>query len=215
MDASPGTWLNLPDLLAGVILLVGLAGGIHRGLSGEVSRLVSLTIAVLTAWFLSPSLIPLLESRLAWPAHQLGLAAFVGVFLAAYAVCKLIRFVLHTILDVSFRGPVEWAGGGLLGLARYAVVVVLLFLLAGALPSATVQHHLSHSRIHPLVERHVRPLYDDLAEEVPLLQPPPGGATNLYQDLQPLNWDVTDPIRELLGPEPPSDNLLEEDLTPP
>lgn len=215
MDFTSGTWINLPDLLAGAILLVGLAGGIHRGLSGELSRLASLIIAVVAAWFLSPALVAPLDTRLDWHPNQLALAAFVVVFAAAYLACKLMRFVLHTLLDVSFRGPVEWLGGGLLGLARYAVVVVLLFLLAGALPSATVQNHLANSRLHPLVERHVRPLYNDLADEVPLLQPPPGNGTNLYQDLQPLAWDLVNPIRERLAPDPPPGDATDVETDPP
>lgn len=190
MDTAAYPWLNLPDLIAAGLLLVGAIGGLRRGLSGELSRLVALVLSFAAAWYGHAALIPHLGARLAWSADALAVASFASVFFGVYAVLKLVRFAVHTILDISFRGPIERVGGVALGLFRYALAVALLFLLAGQLPSRTVAEQLETSRVYALVQTHLQPKYDALAEDYPILRRPENGSETLYEDLQSEPWDA-------------------------
>ena len=74
-------WWSLPDWIAGGILLVGLLGGIRRGLSGELSRLLALVLSFSGAWHFHRLAVPLLQSRLDWGEDALRLTSFVSIFL--------------------------------------------------------------------------------------------------------------------------------------
>lgn len=185
-------WSTLPDWIAGGILLVGLLGGIRRGLSGELSRLVALVLSFSGAWYFHRQAVPFLQSRLDWGEDALLLTAFLSIFLLLYLVLKVIRFAVHTILNITFRGPLESVGGALLGLLRYSLVVVVLFLIANQVPSETVRTQLADSRIHQLIQEHFQPAYDSLAETFPILKSSPSESDELYQDLAPQPWDALD-----------------------
>lgn len=185
-------WWSLPDWIAGGILLVGLLGGIRRGLSGELSRLLALVLSFSGAWHFHHLAVPLLQPRLDWGEDALRLTSFVSIFLLLYLVLKVIRFAVHTILNITFRGPLEYVGGALLGLLRYSLVVVMLFLIANQVPSERVRTHLADSRMHHLIQEQFQPAYDSLAETFPILKSSPAASDELYQDLAPQPWDALD-----------------------
>ena len=175
MDTSVS--FNFVDAVVAVILLVGLLGGLKRGLSGELSRLLMYVIAGYAAWkYAAPGANLVMEKSNATP-ERAYLIAFTGILAGSFVVMFLARTVLRNILDFAFKGKIERMGGAICGVAKSAVIASVLLLLAGMVPDPTVRRLVAeesfagrvvHDRLHPLL--------DVLREKVPGMENLPAGS---------------------------------------
>ena len=92
--------MNIIDILAGGLIAVGTVHGLMRGLSGELSALLSILVAfIFTAWFHSPlALWMVAHTRLDGRGAQT--LAFVTTIVAALVILLLVRFGLRRIMRV-------------------------------------------------------------------------------------------------------------------
>jgi len=176
------------DWIVGAFLIAGIAGGVRRGLSGELARALT-AAAGITAGILYAR--PLANGFPAlWNVEDRAATvfAFVLLFLAAYLVINVIRLSLARLISFRFKGPVEWAGGGIAGLVRAVAVATLLLLLLCLAPNDNLHRLVAQeSRAGRLVVHYARPLLDRVSTEIPTLQPPAAPSDELPLLPEPAN----------------------------
>lgn len=198
------TWqhFNLVDAIVVIFLIGGLVGGIRRGLSGELARMLIAAGCVATLVFYTRPVADWLVLRFpTWSTYVGYLVAVAACLLGAFAVLTAVRLLLARILNFSFKGPLEKGGGAVFGLLRSGAVAALLLLLLSLLPNDTLRTMISiESRIGNLVTVHLHPWYERLAAQVPELNlgapaPRDEADPDAYQPTE--SWEVpVGPVRK-------------------
>ena len=116
------------DYAAIGIMLLSLLLGLWRGLTYELLSLVGWPLAFLMSWQLAGKIEPLLpvgedDARVA--------LAYVLVFVATLLLWALLVWLLTQLIKAAGLGGMDSVLGGLFGLLRGAIVIVVLVLLAG------------------------------------------------------------------------------------
>lgn len=169
MDNLPQ--FNIVDIAALVVILLGVVRGLAHGLSGELARGVSAVVAVYGGWRLYRPLGVYLadHTRLSEPAAYP--AAFVLMLVGGYVAMRIVRLVVDALVDFSFKGRLEKAGGALLGVARALIVFGAFVAVMGIVPNSAVHRLFAEQSVFGrLVCRQAVPLYDRLAEKHPGLK---------------------------------------------
>lgn len=165
-------FFNVVDIAVGVVLLLGLIGGIRRGLSGELFRIISMVLAVVAGWKFAGEGADWLAGRTDWPPEDLTTPAFFGIIAASYIVLAIVRLALRLVIDFSFKGKLELLGGALLGLSRSLLLCAVLLLGTSLLPYPKVQEALAASVTGGWTRQYLRPAYDNFAARHPDLELP-------------------------------------------
>ncbi len=124
------TWLDYAVL---GVMAVSIAWGIWRGLVREVISLTGWVIAFLLANLLAGPLGELLPESISQPELRV-LLAFVGIFVLVLALGTLAGLLLSRILKAAGLGGLDRTLGALFGIARSALIVGALALVAGLTP---------------------------------------------------------------------------------
>ena len=165
---------NVVDGIAVALLLVGIADGARRGLSGEMATLAATAASGFAAWKFSGWARELILKNTGCTAEEATVAGVIAVFAAVFIALWIVRKSLAAMMNFNFKGKVERIGGALSGLVRYTIVTVGLLLLATFIPNDKVQKAVADDSVsgHFVLQR-VRPLYEDLSKKhgIPL---PPG-----------------------------------------
>lgn len=126
--------VNLIDGVVVLLLLAAMALGFHRGLSGELARLISVVAAFVVAWLAYRPLAlwvfehTRLEGR---PAQAVGFGLAVGL---ALVVMVLLRLLLKPLIKIVFAGALDRVGGILAGFVRMALTVAIVFMMVNSWP---------------------------------------------------------------------------------
>ena len=167
--------VNYVDIFAALVLLVGLLGGLKRGLSGELSRAAGYVIAFYAAWHFVQPAAEFLRNQTRIAADHSVLAAFIGILIAAFLISWGARVLLRNIMEFAFKGRIERVGGALCGLIKSAVIVAAAILMASFLPAGNfLNEEVQTSFSGRLVLDRVRPLYENLQQKMPGLNLPGG-----------------------------------------
>ena len=127
--------VNAVDIGALLVICLSTLRGFHRGLSGELAQLISVTVALIlglyardpfASWLLANTH---LASR---SAHALAFALVVtGVIIAAI----LLGFVFSRIMKIVFEESVDKPGGGFAGFVSGILIVALVFMIVTMWPN--------------------------------------------------------------------------------
>lgn len=178
------TWYGFNWVDAAVLLLLigGVVGGMRRGLSGELARVLIAAGCIAVVYRFSRPVADWLGTRYGTEPHLSHLASLVLLLLASYLGLTLVRIVLAALFSFSFKGRTERIGGGICGLLRSGFVVVLLLLLLSLLPHESIQRWVTEeSRVGRWVTARAYPWYQRLAEQVPELRLPEKKALELKE----------------------------------
>jgi len=132
MDSTPV--ISVIDIATAVLLLLNVAVGFYRGLSGELARLVGMAVAlVLAMQFYRPAgVFVLSHTRLAEkPAEAL---AYTLLFICAFLVSMLVRILLRKVMKVVFEQPFDKIGGCVAGLVRSSAFIFIVFVVMNMVP---------------------------------------------------------------------------------
>jgi uncharacterized membrane protein required for colicin V production len=202
------SWFTIPDACVALILILGLAGGLRRGLSGELFRLLTFGLGLFVAWKGADQAAAWLAARTEWDAAELRAVGFMSLFLLAYTLLSLLRHALNLFMGFSFKGALERVGGAVFGLARAVVFAAVALLAALLIPSEAVQEKLDASRTGIFARDHLLPAYTDWAAENPDLglpapvEPGEDGTIPPGQGLDMPAWEEM--LGPLIEPEPPA-----------
>ena len=154
MDALPT--LNVVDIVALGLIVIGGIQGFFRGLSGELARLIGSIIAFVAGvslhgpvgeWVLQNTR---LENQ---TAHAL---AFVATVVLAVLIMLELRLVIKRLIKVVFADGFDKTMGIIAGLARMSVIVCIIFLAMNLIPHDYLNRHFGEeSAIGSVVVRYV------------------------------------------------------------
>ncbi len=128
--------ISMFDWVIATILLLFLL----RGLCIGFVRQLAATIALVGSWWVASEYAGLVMPYMENVIHRPGAVFFIsfgGLFLLSALIFSLISQLLHKALEVNILGWANRMAGGLLGVARGALVIVLLYMLVAALLPAS------------------------------------------------------------------------------
>jgi membrane protein required for colicin V production len=118
------------DIIVLAILGVSILYGVFRGLVREVLALVAWVGAFLIANLFAPEAAKLLPEAMASEEIRL-LVSFVIVFIVVLVGLSVLAVLASKVVKIVGLGPADRVVGGVFGLARGVLVVMILVLLAG------------------------------------------------------------------------------------
>lgn len=118
------------DIIALVIIGISVVYGVFRGLVREVLALIAWVAAFLVASLFAPSAVNLLPRTMA-SEEILLLVSFVVVFIVTLVGFSVAAVLASKLVKVVGLGPADRVVGGVFGLARGLLLVMILVLLAG------------------------------------------------------------------------------------
>ena len=122
--------MTVIDIVVLAIVGISILFGVLRGLVREVLALVAWVAAFLLANLLAPDAAKLLPQAMASEEIRL-LVSFVVVFIVALVGLSVLAILASKVVKVVGLGPADRVVGGVFGLARGVLVVMILVLLAG------------------------------------------------------------------------------------
>lgn len=123
--------MNSFDYLMIVVLVAFIITGALRGFVLELLSLVLWPLAAFVAWLFADQGAVYFKSLVSDPQLRV-VAAFVSVFLVVFIIGSIIVYLIHKALPLRgmFRKP-NVVLGGLVGFVRGAIVILIVFLVAG------------------------------------------------------------------------------------
>lgn len=197
------TWhgFNLVDGIVLAMLLGGLIGGIRRGLSGELARVLVAAACVFVIYRYTRPFAEWIQGRHHFETHLALLLSVILLLIGTYAAATLIRMSLSSILNFAFKGKLERIGGALAGLIRSAIIAALLLVLASFLPLESARRTITEESVSGrFVSTHVAPWYDKMAEKIPELGMPQRAEEHWDEDAFQQKLDKWERENETLGP---------------
>ena len=127
--------MTIIDIAVLVIVTISVLFGVMRGLVREVLALVAWVAAFVAANLLTPEIAMLLPQAMGREEIRL-LVSFVGVFVVVLIGLSVLVILASKLVRIAGLGAADRVVGGVFGLARGVLVVLILVLLAGltALP---------------------------------------------------------------------------------
>jgi membrane protein required for colicin V production len=131
--------MTVIDIIVLAIIGVSVLIGVWRGLVREVLALVAWVAAFLLSNFLAPEAAKLLPRGMGSEEVRL-LVSYVIVFIIVLVALSVLAILASKLVKVVGLGPADRAVGGVFGLARGVLLVLILVLLAGltSLPRQSV-----------------------------------------------------------------------------
>lgn len=123
--------LNSFDYLMIVVLVAFAIVGAIRGFVLEMLSLVLWPLSAFIAWLFAEQVASYFQSLISDPQLRV-VAAFLAVFLIVFIVGTIVVYFIHRALPLRgvFRKP-NVLLGGLVGILRGAIVILIVFLVAG------------------------------------------------------------------------------------
>jgi membrane protein required for colicin V production len=121
------------DFVVLAILGVSFLLGLVRGLLKEVLSLVAYVLAFVAAIWWGPTVYGWLAHLITTPMLRMGIA-YVGVFILVLLGVGLINMTLSALIRKTGLSPADHGLGGMFGLARGLLIILILVALAGYTP---------------------------------------------------------------------------------
>ncbi len=142
--------MNALDSLSILICLAFLGLGVSHGLIKSVSSLVAIVVGLYGAKNLEPFISTILSA--VHIRNPKGLLGYLFVFFCIYIAVKIVLLVLRKVTKASGLSPIDRAFGGLLGLVKGIIAVVLICTVMQVfLPRDSAV--LTHSRLLPYTRK--------------------------------------------------------------
>lgn len=158
---------NMVDVVAAILLVIGVWRGFRRGLSGELAKLISLVVMMVAGWqFYQPLSERLGGTRLSSEGAQL--AAFLGTVIAAGLAMWLLWLVLRHLMEFKFKTPLEQIGGMAAGATRTLILFSIIVVCMALTPIPYFRRVFGEeSLLGSVIMRDAVPVYRQVAEENP------------------------------------------------
>ena len=122
--------MTIVDIAVLAIIGISIALGAFRGLVREVLALVAWVAAFLLSNFLAPEAVKLLPQGMGSEEIRM-LVSYVIVFIIVLVALSVVAILASKLVKVVGLGASDRVVGGIFGLARGVLVVMILVLLAG------------------------------------------------------------------------------------
>jgi uncharacterized membrane protein required for colicin V production len=167
------SYFHIVDIVAFILILVGLIRGLVKGLSGELAGLLGAAAAFAGAWYFYTPLGNFLIGKTRLSERASMAVAFVLALVGAYLAARILRLVLRNLMEFSFKGKIEKIGGLMAGGIRMAVVVTAFVLLVTLWPHEYLHRLFAEESVFGrFVFEKLGPVYEKIADEHPALKIP-------------------------------------------
>lgn len=168
--------ISVIDAAVVILLLFSLVRGVFKGLSGELAGLISAAAALAAGWYAFRPLGAWVEGHTRLSGGPAYVFAFALAVIAGYVAMRIIRLVLRSILEFSFKGTIERVGGALAGLFHGAIVAAVVLVFLSLWQNETVHRLITQESVAGrFVTQSLRPWYDAMVQQhpdLPLPRPP-------------------------------------------
>jgi uncharacterized membrane protein required for colicin V production len=159
---------NYIDLILTGLFAFGILRGVRHGLSGELAGLSGLAAGLAAGWYYHGPLGAYLAETTRLDGTEALLASFILVLFGGLLLMAGVSLLLRQVMELTFKGPLEYVGGGLAGGARYAVLLAIVVLAVSRLaPEATRRPVQQDSVIARQALALLNPWYDGLVDTYP------------------------------------------------
>jgi len=137
-----GNMFTVVEIGALVLVLWELLWGLKRGLSGELSRLISTAVVLTVGLRFYQGMGRLLaENTRLSEDPELALAVAFLLIVVCFALLFLIlRMILRLLMSVKFNDKIDRPGGGFIGLLRGVLMALLCIYAIGLWPHEYLQN---------------------------------------------------------------------------
>jgi membrane protein required for colicin V production len=164
---------NIVDIIVLVIVLLGAARGLLKGLSGELAAMGSAVISLFAGWYFFRPIGDYLVKNSRLTEDGAYVVSFALVVMGAYILMRILRLLLRSILEFSFKGRIERLGGALAGFLHAAVLVSVVLLFFSLWPHESLRQLVAEESVFGrIAANRLRPFYESLAEKHPVLRFP-------------------------------------------
>lgn len=118
--------LGLVDIVLILPLLFGFVRGLFRGLIKEVASIVGLFGGLILSFYFSEGIYQRLSKYVDNPGIELRALCYILVFVMVIIAINLISKTLTRALDVVALGSINHVLGGLFGLGKWLLIVLVL-----------------------------------------------------------------------------------------
>ena len=142
--------MNWVDLSVIAIVAISAILGLSRGFVREMLGVGAWLLAAYGAYRFGPQLVPMANRAIGNPDIA-GVAAYAGVFLILVIVCSLAANLIGRIVRLSALGGLDRTLGLVFGIARGVAVMVVAYILGGALLPHPWPPQVAEARTVPLL----------------------------------------------------------------
>ena len=142
--------MNLVDLSVIAVVAISAILGLSRGFVREMLGLGSWLLAAYGAFRFGPQVLPMANKAIGNPDIA-DVAAYAGVFLVLVIVLSLLANLVGRLVRVSALGGLDRTLGLAFGILRGVAVMVLLYILGGALLPHPWPPQVTQARTVPLL----------------------------------------------------------------
>jgi len=126
-------FLNLLDIILGLLLAYGLYKGLKNGLFVEIASLAAIIFGLYAAIKFSYLTASYLSQNMDWEENYIKLAAFIITFLAIVILVNMAAKILTKIADFAMLGLLNKLAGGIFGVLKITVILgTLLYFFESA-----------------------------------------------------------------------------------
>lgn len=126
--------MNIIDIAAIAIIILGIIQGYRRRLSGELAHLISVVAAFSIGLFFFRPAGNWFTEHTRLTDQGAHVVAFITTMLASIIVMTLLRIVLGRIMKVVIEPEADRTGGAIAGFFRASVFVVIVFIIMNMWP---------------------------------------------------------------------------------
>ncbi len=154
--------MNWVDLFVIIVLLAAIANGVRRGLFREIVTLIAIVVGLVVAVRYSDWIAGIISSSIKIDSkHYLFVISFVGMFIIALAVAKLIGIALYKMASPASLKNTDKVGGALVGALKGIAILGFMFTLLLFIPVfSNLNANVEDSVLAPPIRKVVPKLYD-------------------------------------------------------
>lgn len=129
--------MNEIDIGIAIILGIGLVRGLMKGFILELTSLLSVILGIIGAFLFADLVESYVVNYLDWEAKYIQLTAFLITFLVIVIAVSLVGKALTKLANAIALGMLNRLAGGLFGLLKMALIVLVLVLIVNTINKKT------------------------------------------------------------------------------
>lgn len=130
--------LNWIDISISLLLAVTTVRGFLRGFIRLIFDFMALILAIFLSFQWYKELSQYLEGYLKMPQNMRLLISFVLIWVLTYAVVTIIGNLVHKLIGEDIFSPLNFIGGGLIGLMKGLLIIWIILQLTLITPIASI-----------------------------------------------------------------------------
>lgn len=139
------------DVIILILLAIGAYSGYKQGLFIGILSIVAFFIAIVLAFRFMHWGAELLAEKVESLTFALPFVSFIIIFFAVTITIRILAYMVKKALDFTILGTLDSFGGAVLGLAKWSIMISLLFWVGSSFEYKMPDQVVENSIIYPIV----------------------------------------------------------------